>query len=739
MEACILRLENPAFMVADPKISDPDTRDRMDFENATPIGCGKMGAMVYGIPGCERILLNEERIWSQNAEISRDEEDFSEKIAKIRALLLAGEGYEAELYAKREMKFPRICSYESAGELFIDYGECATCTEYHRELDLLSGIATVSYTSGDFRIKETAFASYPRTLMVFRIECDKKEGLDITIDYQRENLITKRAEGDSLTAEGRTTFGDHRFFVSVRAQSDGQISAREGRLVLHEAHTLTLFVRIATKEILPVEDGLAYDALLAEHIADFTFLSLRSDVAFGKRDDALESLPIPARLARIREGADDPSLLRLLYHFGRYLLISSSRIGSLPANLQGVWARGLISPWNADYHTNINLQMNYWLAEPTGLSECHIPLFDYMNNVLLAGGRRVAKDAYHCRGTVLHHVSDIYGFASAADGTWGLWPLGGAWLAYHLWEHYLFTGDKDFLAKTAYTYIHEAARFFLDYMFECDGVLLSGPSASPENRYLQDGKKVFLALSPTMDVEIISGLLSFYIEAERILCLDVSMMKEAEDALKKMPKIEIGKNGTIREWLADYEEAEPGHRHISHLFALYPGDMIDKDRTPLLFEAASRTIARRLANGGGHTGWSASWILLFYARLLDGEGTASALRKMLQNSILDNLLDAHPPFQIDGNFGVAAGIAEMLLQSHGGHIRICPALPTFADEGSFTDLCARGGVKVCATWQEGRVTRYTLKAERDASFLLTVNGKTSSLSLTAGETREFLL
>ena len=740
MKPCVLRLTNPACGIAGDAVRDPDTKDRMDFENATPIGCGFMGAMLYGIPTHERILLNEEHIWSESQEELRGHmSGFKEKTAAIRALLLEGKGIEAETYAKQNIAFPCIKSYESAGELRIDQQIPGAISDYKRELDLLRGIAKVTYKAGALSLTETAFASYPKRVIVFRMQCDKERALSALLSYTRENLLRCEAKENTLCAVGKTAFGEHRFTVSVTAESDGKITADGGTLSFTNASVITLYIRINTDGTPAPPEAFNYDALLSEHTADVFSLMSRSDVCFSHESDPYEALPIPARIARIRAGETDHGILRLLFHFGRYLLVSSSRCGTLPANLQGIWSRGLVSPWNADYHTNVNLQMNYWLAEPTGLSECHLPLFDYMNGLLLEGGRRVAKEAYHCRGTVLHHVSDIYGFASAADGPWGLWPLGAAWLSYHLWEHYLYTGDTEFLDKSAYEYIHDSARFFLDYMFEKDGVLLSGPSASPENRYLVDGKKIFLALSPTMDVEIISGLLTFYIEAEKILHRDPAMQSEAERALAHMPKIKIGRNGTIREWIEDYEEAEPGHRHISHLFALYPGCMIDKENTPALFDAAKRTIERRLQHGGGHTGWSAAWILLFYARLLDGVGTENTLRKMISSSILDNLFDSHPPFQIDGNFGVAAGIAEMLLQSHNGHIRICPALPVSIKDGAFYGLCARGGVTVDAAWQNGRVVSYTLKAKKEVTFRLSVNESTADMHLDANEIRKITL
>ena len=434
-------------------------------------------------------------------------------------------------------------------------------------------------------------------------------------------------------------------------------------------------------------------------------LDLGDDYAF---------LPVNKRLERLKadENAVDPGLIALYFDFGRYLLVSSSRPGSLPANLQGVWNTYTEAPWNSDYHTNINLQMNYWLAESANLSDCALPLFDYMNDYLLESGRETARVNYRCRGTVLHHLSDIYGFTAAADGVWGLWQLGGAWLCYSLWEHWLYTGDLKFLRRRAYDYIHDSARFFLDYMFEKDGMLMTGPSTSPENRYYCGGKAVSLCLSPTMDIEIIGGLLRIYVELEKLLQNDMSQLEEAQKALEKLPPLKVGKHGQLMEWLEDYDEPEPGHRHVSHLFALYPDCAINKN-TPQLMKAAKVTLERRLSNGGGHTGWSCAWLTALFARLGDADNVSAMLRKLFVKSTRDNLLDSHPPFQIDGNFGASAAIVEMLMQSHNDEIELLPALPKECKNGSFRGFVARGGKVVSAVWKDGKVvSSHVEKLER---------------------------
>ena len=433
-------------------------------------------------------------------------------------------------------------------------------------------------------------------------------------------------------------------------------------------------------------------------------------------DPAIEELSVGERIERLRENpeADDPALAGLYWNFGKYLLISSSRPGTLPANLQGVWSYGLTPPWNADYHTNINLQMNYWQAEQVGLGDCAMPLFDYMNNYLLPGGERVARENYEVGGMVVHHLSDIYCFAAAADGLWGLWPLGGAWLAFHMWEHYLYTGDPAFLRNTAYEYIKNAALFFLDTMTEKDGIMLSGPSCSPENRYIKEvngeKKHVNLTLSPTMDIEIIGGLLDFYLETEALLGIDPDTAAEAAAVRAKMPPLRVGSLGCLMEWVQDYEEAEPGHRHISHAFGLYPAAQITR-QTPELFRAIKATLDRRLSFGGGHTGWSRAWLINLYARLRLGEESFRHINLLFTKSTYPNLFDAHPPFQIDGNFGGAAGIGEMVLQSHEGFLSVLPAVPAALADGSFTGLKARGGYTVSCVFEKGMVTSLEITAD----------------------------
>ncbi|MBE6611906.1 MAG: glycoside hydrolase family 95 protein [Ruminococcaceae bacterium] len=723
-----------------------------EWELASPIGNGSTGAMIYGGTDCERIQLSHEAIWAGGVQETTDD-GYRDRMDVIRRLLLEGKGAEADEYGKNECGsyFHRIGSNETAGDLLLmlDGGESA---DYRRELDLIHGILRVSYQNDSGAQLREAFASYPDCVIAMR----HTGAHSVRIRYARPFAelrpgIPKTAEilagtapdvgvksveicENEMTVHGTTADERHDFTVKVRILTDGALHRDGGDLVIDNANKTEYFIVIGAEcePQFPADD---FDTMLARSAADVASLMERAELQFGG-DAASDAMSAHKRLARLREDAhaSDPNLAALYWQFGRYLLVSSSRPGTLPANLQGVWNGYIKAPWNNDYHTNINLQMNYWHAEVTNLSECAEPLFDYMNGYLLESGRKTAKDYYRCRGTVLHHLSDIYGYTAPADGLWGLWPLGGAWLCYSMWEHWLYTGDREYLRDTAYAYIRDSARFFLDYMFEDEkGRLLSGPSTSPENRYFQNGTPVFLCLSPTMDVEIIGGLLRMYIKTEEILGICPEWAEEARAALAKMPPLSIGRHGQLMEWLEDYDEPEPGHRHVSHLFALYPDAAITPE-TPELFAAAKCSLERRLANGGGHTGWSCAWLIALYARLLDGQGVADTIRKLFTCSTRESLLDSHPPFQIDGNFGAAAAITEALVQSHNGTLTLLPALPTEYASGSVRGLMVRGGAELAMTWERGIVTSLEIKAVRgDYETKLCMNGEMRTVSLKAGE------
>lgn len=712
------------------------------WENATPVGCGKLGAMLYGGVEREIIQLNEEKIWAERTN-RIDPTEFCARLDTIRKLLHQGKNADAPAKELLAPYFGGVGSYETAGELHLDifHSENAPTTDYRRDIDLTDGVASVAYTRGEVHHTRTAFASYPQQMLAYRLSADQHGAISLRAHYERQSEITVTAQGDTMTVQGKTACSKHTFTLKLRFVADGGTLTTDGKtMTITAADSVCIYVTAATDTEPPTPDAWSFDALLAEHIADFSPFMRRAGICYQSETD-IDALPVPARLARLREGHDDPGLINLYFHFGRYLLLSSSRGSSLPANLQGVWNGDIHAPWGSDYHTNVNLQMNYWHAEVANLPECALPLFHYMNDYLLAPGQTVARDFYHCRGTVVHHLSDIYGFAAPADGLWGLWQLGGAWLCYAMWEHYLFSPDEDFLRRVAYPYIRECTRFFLDFMVEDEsGTLTTGPSTSPENTYFvtEDGVRTaaHLCLSPTMDVAVVRGLLQMYIACEDVLGADAAQRREAAAALSKMPGYQIGARGQLMEWQQDYDEPEPGHRHISHAFPLYPGREINRD-TPDLMNALRVTLRERLSHGGGHTGWSCAWLINLYARLYQGDDAADMIAKLFKNSTLDNLFDTHPPFQIDGNFGAAAAMAEMLLQSHTDTVDLLPALPSALayQNGSFYGLRARGGITVDAAWRDGRVISCTLRAERDTVVKLRVGKKIIRVELAADEAK----
>ncbi len=716
-----------------------------DWEHASPIGGGSFGAMVMGSTDCEKIYLCEESIWS-GEERDTTIKDFPERVRTMRKMYLEGKITELDPWAEENLGegIERIESYEYAGLLSLDFADKTEATEYHRNLLLNTGISEITYKKGDNAIMQTAFCSYPYELTVVRLTSALP--VDFTLSLEREHTESLTFLNDLLLMRAKTSCGKHRFAVAVKIETEGNIEEKDGKITVTDSTDTVLYISIATEfkfgnrfEEVAIDllSEAEYEDIREGHEEDFSSLFNRSDIDLQSKK-TVERMSTDERLTRLKKGEDkeDDGLYALYFAFGKYLLISSSREDTLPANLQGVWVEKLLNPWNSDYHTNINLQMNYWLPEVANISECHTALFDYMNNYLLESGKKTARENYGCRGTVLHHLSDIYGFTTPADGIWGVWPMGGAWLSFHMWEHFLYTKDTDFLREVAYEYLHECALFFMDFMFEDEnGYLISGPSMSPENEYYPiEGNEditATIAFSPTMDIEIIFGTLRNYIAAESILGINEEDKKSAEEAIKRLPPLKVGKNGCLQEWLVDYGEPEPGHRHISHAFALYPDNMIT-EATPELYDAIRKTLDRRLSHGGGHTGWSRAWLINLFARLHDGENTYKHLRRLLTKSTHSNLFDIHPPFQIDGNFGGAAGIAESLLQSHEGYISILPAARKGLT-GSFEGLKARGNITVGAKFADSIVSEVAIWAAEDMTVNVKVNGEMYSVDLKRGK------
>jgi alpha-L-fucosidase 2 len=725
------------------------THPAREWNQAMPLGNGRLGAMVFGNVNAERIQLNENTLWMGGPRDTNNP-DALKHLAEVRRLLFAGLPVEAYAVAEKySMGRPfRLESYQSLGDLRLTFEHEGTPADYRLELDIDSAIARLTYRLGTVRYTREVFASHPAQAVVMRIAADAPGNITVSTWIDRPQDATTEVSGnDRLNLVGALAGGKGlSFLASVKVLADGgTLEAYPERIYARNANAMTLIVaaatsyrgndhRVSVERALSAAASTPYEKLKSDHVTDHQKLFRRVALRLGSADVA--SMPTDERLERVKKGETDLGLEALYFQFGRYLLIASSRPGGLPANLQGLWNDSMFPPWDSDYHLNINLQMNYWPAEVTNLAELHQPLFDYLES-LREPGRKTARVHYGADGFVAHHISDIWGFTTPGDRPRsGLWPTGAAWLTQHLWEHYLFNPDKTFLAK-AYPVMKEAAEFFLDYLVEdprSPGRLVSGPSVSPENRYrLPNGQVGILSMGPSMDHQIITGLFTQVIRASEILGIDAEFRERVAASQKKIPPPAIGKHGQIQEWADDYEEPDPGHRHISQLFALHPGDQITVHGTPQLAKAARATIERRLANGGGHTGWSRAWIINFWARLQDGEQAHANYQALLARSTLPNLWDLHPPFQIDGNFGGAAAVAEMLLQSHDGAIHLLPAAPRAWADGEFTGLRARGGVTVDAAWAGGKLKTVTLRASRDGMQRIRVPDRTTVAAIRSGD------
>lgn len=762
------------------------------WSEALPVGNGRLGGMVFGDYMSERIQLNEESLWA-GSKINNNNPEATDHLNEIREAIFNSEYKKAIDLSNRYLLGtpPRIRSYQPLGDLIIRFKTDGEPDMYRRSLSLNSGIAKTEFSIGGNELVQEVFVSAPHDIMVVILKGSKPFSTDILLSRERDTSKMPREksgrirpvfsidENDYRSENGIASFtgqiidldnpltgpgGRHMKYAAAMKllggseSSDPVVTDTSAGFRLNSVRKAVIIITGATNyniadldidqgkdpysvcsEILTRASDYSPGKLKKIHEDDHRRLFERVSLSLSEDGDA--DIPTDERLKKMKNGGKDDGLIALYFQYGRYLLMGSSRKpGVLPANLQGIWNDQYEAPWNSDFHTNINLQMNYWPAEVCNLPETSEILSTFMQKLMVPGAI-TAREMYGTKGWTLHHLTDPFGRTGVADGVWGITPMDGPWMTFPVYEHYLFTMDTTFLRNTAYPMLKGAAEFVLDFLVESpEGYLVTNPSHSPENDFRDPltGEISAITYAATFDIQLMTALFDYYTEAASALGTDQEFAERIMAAKRKLPPIVINSKGVIQEWIRDFDEPEPGHRHMSHLLGLYPLSLFTP-KTPEFYDAARATIERRLSFGGGHTGWSRAWIVSLFARLADGEKAYENLNALLAKSTLPNLFDTHPPFQIDGNFGGTAGIAEMLIQSHNGTISLLPAIPAAWKEGKVRGLRARGGFGIEMAWKDGKITNAIISSEKGGKCKVSFNGTEQEINLKAGKSEQLKL